>query len=264
MRLMGLDGIVRGRVTGAMMGLGALLASGNAMAAPGQGSAMSACRADVQTYCGGIEAGGGKKMRCLIENQSKLSAECSAVVKQRAETRAQRLGGVDVAQAAGTVPAPAAGAAPGASVPPAPAAAPNVVAPKASGKGGNGRMAACRTDVATFCATAEKGSGGRMKCLADNKAKLSPECATAIDGMQSAKQAKKSVCATEAESLCGPAKGPERRQCLETNKGKLSADCVTALDKRSAKRAAKADAGAPVQSPAPTTAPAAPATAPKQ
>lgn len=259
MRFMRVDLAPRGRMTGALLGFGALLASGAALAAPGQGGAMSACRADVQTFCGGIEAGGGKKMRCLIENQSKLSAECGAVVKQRVETRAQRLGGIDVAQVAG--PAPAAGAA----ATPAPGTGPNVVAPKVGGKGGKGRMAACRTDVATFCATADKAAGGRMKCLADNKAKLSPDCATAIDGMQSAKQAKKSVCATEAETLCGTAKGPERRQCLETNKAKLSADCATAIDKRSARRAAKSDAGAPAPSPAPTTTPnAEPKSAPKQ
>ncbi|MEQ1648807.1 MAG: cysteine rich repeat-containing protein [Hyphomicrobiaceae bacterium] len=258
MSLMGFDSSARGQIAGALLGLGALLVSGAAHAAPGQGGAMSACRADVQTFCGGIEAGGGKKMRCLIENQSKLSADCGAAVKQRVETRAQRLGGVDVAQAAGSVPAQA----PGAAATAAPGNAPNVVAPKAADKGGKGRMAACRTDVATFCATTEKGAGGRMKCLADNKAKLSPDCAAAVDGMQSAKQAKKTVCATEAETLCGTAKGPARRQCLETNKAKLSADCATALDKRAAKRAEKADVGGGkqptggmMQSPAQTTPP---------
>ncbi len=224
---------------GVLFGLSAMLASGAAGAAPGQGGAMAACRGDLQTYCAGIEAGGGKKVRCLSENQSKLSAECGAVVKQRLETRAQRMGGVDVAQAAGTpAPQPAA--------PPAAGAAPakGVIAPTAAGKGGGkGRMAACRTDAATFCATAETGKGGRMKCLNDNKAKLSPECVAVIDEAKAGRQAKKTTCAAEAETLCGTSKGAARRQCLETNKPKLSADCATALDKRAAKRAEKDDPG---------------------
>lgn len=42
------------------------------------------------------------------------------------------------------------------------------------------RMAACRTDLASLCQDAERGSGRRMACLQDNQAKLSPDCATAL------------------------------------------------------------------------------------
>jgi hypothetical protein len=42
------------------------------------------------------------------------------------------------------------------------------------------RMAACRTDLASLCQDAERGSGRRMACLRDNQAKLSPDCASAL------------------------------------------------------------------------------------
>ena len=47
--------------------------------------------------------------------------------------------------------------------------------------GGRGRLAACRSDARTFCQNIEAGRGRRMACLGENKAKLSPECAAALD-----------------------------------------------------------------------------------
>jgi len=35
-----------------------------------------ACRTDVEQYCKGIEAGGGRILRCLKENEAKLSPAC--------------------------------------------------------------------------------------------------------------------------------------------------------------------------------------------
>lgn len=41
---------------------------------------------------------------------------------------------------------------------------------------------ACKSDIKTLCADAGKG-GARAKCLRDNEAKLSPDCAKAVAAM---------------------------------------------------------------------------------
>ena len=41
---------------------------------------MRACRTDMATLCSTVEAGGGRKIKCLMENTSKLSPECAAAV----------------------------------------------------------------------------------------------------------------------------------------------------------------------------------------
>lgn len=46
---------------------------------------------------------------------------------------------------------------------------------------GRGRLAACRTDLATFCRHVDAGGGRKIQCLAQNRDKLSPECAAVVD-----------------------------------------------------------------------------------
>jgi hypothetical protein len=41
---------------------------------------MAACRADLKALCGTVPRGGGAKMKCLVENRAKASAECQAVM----------------------------------------------------------------------------------------------------------------------------------------------------------------------------------------
>ena len=192
---------------------GALLAgtvfANSVFAAEPQRGAITACAPDLAKFCPGIEAGGGKKMRCLTDNRASLSAECAGAVTAR---QALRAGGAAVAQAPGQAP----GVAPAAGVPPAapPAVtgqppgtmAPPVVAPpaaalpKASPLQAN--MRACRTDMATFCGSVEKGGGRKVQCLMDNQAKLSPDCASAIASTQAHKQASKSACEGDVAKLC--------------------------------------------------------------
>ena len=47
----------------------------------------SACKADVKTYCGSVEPGGGRLVVCLKDNESKISAQCNqkidALIKQQ-------------------------------------------------------------------------------------------------------------------------------------------------------------------------------------
>jgi hypothetical protein len=48
---------------------------------------VEACGNDIKQYCADVERGGGRILRCLRDNQSKLSASCKATF---AELRSQR------------------------------------------------------------------------------------------------------------------------------------------------------------------------------
>jgi hypothetical protein len=59
--------------------------------AQGKGQGMTgACKADVETFCKGIEPGGGRIMECLKQNEAKVSQGCKdQVAKARAEREAR-------------------------------------------------------------------------------------------------------------------------------------------------------------------------------
>lgn len=45
-----------------------------------KGKRFAACQQDVATHCKNIERGRGNRLRCLKENEAKLSPECKALV----------------------------------------------------------------------------------------------------------------------------------------------------------------------------------------
>lgn len=139
----------------------AVIGSATAQDAATKGRGMAACRTDAAAFCGSVEAGGGKRMACLKENQAKLSPECLATVDAR--------GGKG-----GTAAATGAASASGPNGQPA-----GEQATKGMGKNG-GRMAACKVDRETHCAGVQKGGGAIVKCLKDNKDKLAPACGEAL------------------------------------------------------------------------------------
>jgi hypothetical protein len=202
-----------------------------AIAAEPERGAMAACGADLAKLCSGIEAGGGKKMRCLADNRSALSPGCSDAINARLARR-----GTVVAQAPTTAPS-VPGQPPGTLPPPAGAQAASPAAdalPKAAPLAAS--MRACRTDMATFCGSVEKGGGRKVKCLMENQTKVSPECAAAISSAQSQKQAAKASCVADVAKLCPTARGPARRQCMEASQAQLSPDCARVVAARAAKQ----------------------------
>lgn len=164
---------------------------------------MAACRVDMQALCANVERGKGKKMQCLVENRAKASPECQAAmggIQDRMADRAARKDGNKEGQR--------------------------------GAKGG--RLAACRTDLATHCSDASKG-GGRMQCLRQNEAKLSPECSTTLQGLKQARtgaaKAAREACKADAATLCTTSE-PGRRgmmACLRQNEAKVSPACGQAL-----------------------------------
>lgn len=178
---------------------------------------MAACRTDMATFCVGMEAGGGRRIACLAANKDKLSAECSAVLQQRAAriSNGSTAGPTPKAQPTAVPNASALSSAPGSqvSVSPAPgsqvsgspapgspasgspASAASTDQPPASNgaaqtplKRGGGRLAACRADLRSLCASVVTGGGAKIRCLTENQAKVSPACAETIAELKSAKQ----------------------------------------------------------------------------
>jgi hypothetical protein len=45
-------------------------------------SAREACKADYQTFCSGIQPGGGRILECLKQNFPKLSPDCQAALEK--------------------------------------------------------------------------------------------------------------------------------------------------------------------------------------
>ena len=215
-------------------GLG-LVAVTAAIAAQPQGGALSTCKGELTRLCAGVEAGNGKKMNCLLQHQGQLSADGDAAITVRVQTRSDRLGGVDVAQAA-----PAAGtAAPAATLPPAAAVKP-VKSVRLNKK-------ACRAELATLCATT---TVSRTKCLMANQPKLGPECAAAVAVVAQTREVAKAACVVDAAKLCGAVRGAARTQCLEANKAQLSPACLARIERKEAKQAVKA--ASPATSPTAT------------
>jgi hypothetical protein len=156
--------------------------------AGGGGGALAACRADLATLCSGVQPGGGKKAQCLVENRAKASPGCQAALASVADKR----------QAQGERKA-------------------------RPGKA----LAACETDLATFCAgSTEKPA----KCLKINEAKLSPACGIALKAMTDVRQRVMAACQGDMPTLCQASSKPgEVMKCLRTNQAKLSPACATVI-----------------------------------
>lgn len=108
-------------LTATLLAVGSGLASAQQATAPAaaptaaapaskEGGPFAACKPALDTLCANVEKGGGRKIKCLKENESKLTAECKTALDAAMAAHAQRK-----AEKAATAPAPAA---------PAPAPAP--------------------------------------------------------------------------------------------------------------------------------------------
>lgn len=155
------------------------------------GGALAACRADLQTLCGGVPAKGGQRVQCLAANAQKASPECQAAIAAVQERRHQQIAG-------------------------------------AAGKTRPGRaLAACQADLQSLCsASLDKPA----KCLRQNAEKLSPACSDALKSAAVLRTKVASACQGDAASLCGDqTKRGQVMRCLMTNQAKLSPGCTAAV-----------------------------------
>ena len=71
-------------------------------------AASAACKTALETLCANVEKGGGRRIKCLKENEAKLTPECKSALDKAAAVHAER----KAAKATGAAPAAPAAAAP--------------------------------------------------------------------------------------------------------------------------------------------------------
>jgi hypothetical protein len=149
------------------------------------GAIRSACRADFQARCAGVQPGGPEALACLRKNIAALSSPCQKAVGN-VDGAAQKSGEVVVNPSAPPVTEPNAAKA----TPPVAAVAPPAAAPRAVSTVPSRPAApraelaavrqACGQDYQANCAGIRPGGGQVVACLAANQARLSPGCQRAL------------------------------------------------------------------------------------
>ena len=165
--------------------------------------AMQACRADFVALCASVAAGGGRKIKCLKDNQAKLSAPCAAAIQAVLDRRG----------AAASVGQSSAG--------------------QGAKPGQPNRKQACQADIASVCPGVAPGKGGVAKCLKDNATLISQPC-QAVVAERAAKHAQvkavRATCAGDVVTLCGlVAKGPDVMACLREKQAQATPSCQQAI-----------------------------------
>ena len=93
-------------------------------------------------------------------------------------------------------------------------------------KEAEGFKTACQSDLDALCKDVKEGEGRLLKCLVENKEKLSATCKTKMAEARG-KIKKKNACAPDIEKLCKDVKEGEGRviKCLKDNEKALSEAC---------------------------------------
>lgn len=80
-----------------------------AAAPAGKGHALAACRPALDALCANVEKGGGRKIKCLKDNEAKLTPECKTALDTAIAAHAARKAAAATAPAGEAAPsAPAA------------------------------------------------------------------------------------------------------------------------------------------------------------
>ena len=112
-----------------------------------------------------------------------------------------------------------------------------------SGRAGNtgnaGNM--CKEDIEKFCKDVKPGEGRIIKCLMDNKDKLSGGCLQELEGARNKSEGKKDqardACAEDLNKFCKDVQPGEGRllQCLKKHDSELSPQCRETLQQKQGK-----------------------------
>jgi len=169
----------------------------------GRGGPFAACRADISSLCSDAPSGLAGRLQCLKANQNNLSPDCIAAVK-------------DVL---------------------------GIVIGKAKSDSAPRPLKACQQDLANLCPDVAAGSNGRMKCLREHSAKLSPACSDALKETRAQAQNALKACDADRTRLCAGQGAGAQIRCLTERTAELSPECRQVI---STARPAKAKAaGAP-------------------
>ena len=220
----------------------------------------SACRADYEAHCASVPPGGMASLQCLQKNMSSLAPGCQSAVRAVEATAGPKADTNKADTAAPTEPAakPAAEA-PAAAAPPKAAAATPAKNPSSAQVAAI--RSACRADYQRNCASVPPGGAASLKCLEQNKAKLSASCQQAVNaagggatpaasGAATATPAAapatmalrpmrpreelfvlRSACGPDVRALCGgiPVGGGRIARCLAGQAASLSPACKEVL-----------------------------------
>jgi hypothetical protein len=134
----------------------------------------SACAADYQSNCPGIEPGGAAAWTCLQTNVKKFSQPCQDAVNAVTGPAAAPAGKADTAS--GAAAAPAAPAVPTVVMAPMPPLPLRVQL----------RLlrADCSSDFKALCKGIALGEGRAITCLVSNAASLTPQCRSAMEALR--------------------------------------------------------------------------------
>jgi hypothetical protein len=186
---------------------------------------MRACRADLRNLCQDA-SGIGARLQCLKTNQDKLSPECIDGIRGilgSVQSKAQ------AAAASGNVPRP---------------------------------LKACQQELAALCPDLTKGEGGRIRCLRDNRVKVSPSCGEALDAAREKVKSVRRACDVDRSRLCGDAgpKQADQMRCLRERQAELTGECreVVAAAKSAAGKAKDTRAAQSASPPPPASGPSGP------
>ncbi|HET9598145.1 MAG TPA: cysteine rich repeat-containing protein [Anaeromyxobacteraceae bacterium] len=86
---------------------------------------------------------------------------------------------------------------------------------------------ACRADVESYCAGVKPGRENVLRCLAQNRAMLTPRCQGVVQGAQEKAAEFRKACGKDAKKLCKGIPSGQGRilACLESRKPDLSPAC---------------------------------------
>lgn len=99
----------------------------------------------------------------------------------------------------------------------------------------------CEQDMATLCGTVEPGEGRMMKCMMENKDKLSPACKEHRAKMKAAMKGVKEACHDDFEKYCSDVKPGKGRgmKCMKEHKDEVSQACKDEMAKMKHKKGKK-------------------------
>jgi hypothetical protein len=142
------------------------------------GAIKQSCRADYQSYCSGVPTGGSAALQCLQGNIASLSPQCQTAVGAVSGSGSAR----PPSQASQSAPPYGASSA---APPPAPSSAPSSAMSMRSEAALMRRS--CGGDFRAYCQGVRPGGGRAIGCLAENQARLSPSCRSALAEAQGAR-----------------------------------------------------------------------------